>query len=63
MFLVAMYECHENHELENPDVDRLYCSNQNWIGEKPRCYSLGGDEEGEEEGEGKWQEMVVVMAL
>lgn len=51
MFLVAMYECHENHELENTDVDRMYCSNENWEGERPRCYSLGGEEEGEEGGE------------
>lgn len=49
MFLVALYECSENYELENPDVDRMYCSNHAWIGEKPHCYSLGGeDEEGEE---------------
>lgn len=52
MFLVALYECSENHELENPDLDRMYCSNHNWIGERPHCYSLGGEEEGEVEGEG-----------
>lgn len=50
MFLVALYECSENYELENPDIDRMYCSKHNWIGERPHCYSLGGEEEGEGEG-------------
>lgn len=28
----------------------MYCSKHNWIGERPHCYSLGGEEEGEGEG-------------
>lgn len=50
IFLVAFYECDENYELENLENNRLFCSNEKWIGEFPVCMSINGDEDEDEEG-------------
>ncbi|GAB0100994.1 EGF-like calcium-binding, conserved site [Sergentomyia squamirostris] len=49
VFLVAFYDCEESYELKNPLVDRLYCSQQSWIGDKPQCIFVEDGENGEEE--------------
>lgn len=36
-FIVAIYACDEDFELLNANVDRLYCSNREWIGDHPAC--------------------------
>ncbi|PSN32543.1 hypothetical protein C0J52_27664, partial [Blattella germanica] len=41
-YLVAMYKCDEGYALLDPSIDRLYCSEDKWIGEKPVCISLQG---------------------
>jgi hypothetical protein len=47
IFLVAFYECDDNFELEDSNYDRLYCSNETWVGEYPVCLSTrNGDDEG-----------------
>jgi len=36
-YLVAVYKCQEGFTLQDPAVDRLYCSKDNWVGEQPAC--------------------------
>lgn len=36
-YLVAVYKCQEGFTLQDPAVDRLYCSEDNWVGEQPAC--------------------------
>ena len=50
MFLVAFYECDEGFEFENLEINRLFCSKENWVGENPICISINGDEDEDEEG-------------
>ncbi|XP_063229166.1 uncharacterized protein LOC134534612 [Bacillus rossius redtenbacheri] len=40
-YLVAVYECSEGHALLDPEVDRLYCSAEEWVGERPVCQATG----------------------
>lgn len=51
MFLVAFYECEDDFELVAPDTDRLYCSQSNWIGERPQCERVSGGDEEYDDGE------------
>lgn len=58
IFLVAFYECDEDYELENLEQDRLFCSQESWVGDMPRCMAINDegedeDEENGEEGEGE----------
>lgn len=34
---MAIYGCDEEFELQNDNDDRLYCSNNEWIGKRPVC--------------------------
>lgn len=45
--MVAFYECDDDYELGDLEVDRLYCSKKEWIGTKPYCISVKSDDEGE----------------
>lgn len=36
-FLVAVYLCDDNYELENSSINSLYCSDLKWIGVLPKC--------------------------
>lgn len=49
VFLVAFYECDEEYELDSPDTDRLYCSKETWIGNRPNCISITNDDNDENE--------------
>uniref|UniRef100_A0A1B0FQQ1 Uncharacterized protein n=1 Tax=Glossina morsitans morsitans TaxID=37546 RepID=A0A1B0FQQ1_GLOMM len=51
VFLVASYSCNDNFELEDSEINTLYCSDRKWVGELPLCISLGEyvEEEDEEE--------------
>ncbi|XP_037899869.1 fibrillin-2-like [Glossina fuscipes] len=51
VFLVASYSCNEHFELEDSEINTLYCSDRKWVGELPVCISLGEyvEEEDEEE--------------
>lgn len=54
VFLVAYYQCNDDYDLESLDNDRLYCSKETWIGDRPNCISLSEDgDEGDEENDGK----------
>lgn len=44
LFLVAFYECDNGFELENSLVDRLYCSQEQWVGDIPHCMSVDGEQ-------------------
>lgn len=44
IFLVAFYECDDGFELENINIDRMYCSQETWVGDTPNCMSIGGEE-------------------
>lgn len=52
---MAFYECEDYHELKNPHVDRLYCSRQTWVGEKPECQYV---DDGEDEEDGEFDQFV-----
>lgn len=52
VFLVASYSCNDNFELEDSEINTLYCSDRKWVGELPVCISLGEYVEEEDE-EGK----------
>lgn len=43
-FLVSYYECDQGFELENTLVDRLFCSQEQWVGDMPHCISIDGAE-------------------
>lgn len=45
VFLVAFYECEDGFQLESDDTDRLYCSMDAWIGERPRCVGDGATDD------------------
>lgn len=60
VFLVAIYECYENHALENAESNRLYCSKSQWVGSRPVCVQIEGtdgdiENEIEEVGESKFE--------
>jgi hypothetical protein len=38
-YLVAVYKCQEGFQLQDPSVDRLYCTEDEWVGEEPACIS------------------------
>lgn len=40
-YLVAGYTCLEGFKLQNPEVNRLYCSDSRWIGTEPLCTPQG----------------------
>ncbi|XP_031619500.1 fibrillin-2 isoform X2 [Contarinia nasturtii] len=42
-FLVAIYGCDEDYYLENPQSNRLYCSQGIWVGNYPVCVMKEGD--------------------
>lgn len=42
-FLVAVYACDEDFYLENPQSNRLYCSQGYWVGNYPVCVAKGGE--------------------
>lgn len=42
-FLVAIYACDEDFYLENPQSNRLYCSQGVWVGNYPVCVAKGGE--------------------
>lgn len=44
VFLVAVYECDDGYVFENSNFDRLYCSQEQWVGDYPQCVSLNGEE-------------------
>lgn len=46
---MAFYECNEDYEFDSPDTDRLYCSKESWIGNRPNCISITNDDNGDEE--------------
>ncbi|XP_058835886.1 fibrillin-1-like isoform X2 [Topomyia yanbarensis] len=56
IFLVAFYECDDYYELQPPETDRLFCSDQQWIGTKPNCVSTRPEGEEEEDDEGEEEE-------
>uniref|UniRef100_W8BC32 Fibrillin-2 n=1 Tax=Ceratitis capitata TaxID=7213 RepID=W8BC32_CERCA len=41
IFLVALYACNDNFELEDAEIATLYCSQRKWVGELPTCVALG----------------------
>lgn len=45
-FLAAIYRCEVGSEFENPQYNRLYCSQENWIPNTyyPTCTSTGESE-------------------
>ncbi|XP_070064143.1 uncharacterized protein [Drosophila virilis] len=50
IFLVAYYACNENYDFERIQVQALYCSASQWVGELPAClprveYPEGDDDE------------------
>ncbi|XP_070502012.1 fibrillin-2-like [Chironomus tepperi] len=53
IFLVAFYECDEDYELENLEQDRLFCSQESWVGDIPRCMPINDDGEDEDEENGE----------
>jgi hypothetical protein len=42
-YLVAVYKCQEGFSLQDPSVDRLYCSEDKWVGEEPVCTASSND--------------------
>ncbi|KAH8278249.1 hypothetical protein KR044_008526, partial [Drosophila immigrans] len=38
VFLVAYYACNENYEFENIQINALFCSAKQWVGELPTCW-------------------------
>jgi hypothetical protein len=42
-YLVAVYKCQEGFSLQDPSVDRLYCSEDKWVGEEPVCTATSND--------------------
>jgi hypothetical protein len=42
-YLVAVYKCREGFSLQDPSVDRLYCSDDKWVGEEPVCTATSND--------------------
>nr|XP_036215004.1 fibrillin-1 isoform X2 [Bactrocera oleae] len=49
VFLVALYACNDNFELEDADITTLYCSQRKWVGELPTCVALGEYTDADEE--------------
>lgn len=45
---MALYECAEGFGLEDLEKDRLYCSQNQWVGSHPVCVAV--EEETDEEG-------------
>lgn len=45
---MALYECADGFGLEDLEQDRLYCSDNQWVGNHPVCVSV--EEETDEEG-------------
>lgn len=50
IFLVAYYACNDNYDFERTQVQALYCSASQWVGELPAClprveYPEGDDDE------------------
>lgn len=43
-FLVAFYECDDGFEFENSRYDRVYCSQEQLVGNLPICISVDGEE-------------------
>lgn len=43
VFLTATYNCDENFALAIPQQNRMYCSNDRWIGTTPACISTQGN--------------------
>ncbi|XP_032596993.2 uncharacterized protein LOC6556435 [Drosophila grimshawi] len=41
IFLAAYYACVDNYDLERAEVNALYCSVNQWVGELPTCLSRG----------------------
>lgn len=56
--MVVFYQCDEEYELEQLDNDHLYCSQSQWIGERPVCISLdiGEEDDDDEEEDGLEEE-------
>lgn len=52
IFLVAFYQCSEDYELDSTENDRLYCSKQQWIGNRPNCIYLNEDYDGNDDDDG-----------
>lgn len=51
---MAYYQCNDDYDLESLDNDRLYCSKETWIGDRPNCVSLNENgDDGDEENDGK----------
>jgi hypothetical protein len=42
-YLVAVYKCQEGFSLQDPSADRLYCSEDEWVGEQPVCTATSND--------------------
>lgn len=51
VFLVALYACNDNFELEDAEITTLYCSQRKWVGDLPNCVALGEYTDADEEGE------------
>ncbi|XP_049313290.1 fibrillin-3 isoform X2 [Bactrocera dorsalis] len=49
VFLVALYACNDNFELEDADITTLYCSQRKWVGDLPTCVALGEYTDADEE--------------
>uniref|UniRef100_A0A0K8V5N2 Fibrillin-2 n=1 Tax=Bactrocera latifrons TaxID=174628 RepID=A0A0K8V5N2_BACLA len=49
VFLVALYACNDNFELEDADITTLYCSQHKWVGDLPTCVALGEYTDADEE--------------
>ncbi|XP_028901941.2 fibrillin-1 [Zeugodacus cucurbitae] len=49
VFLVAVYACNDNFELEDADITTLYCSQRKWVGDLPTCVALGEYTDADEE--------------
>lgn len=63
VFLVALYACNDNFELEDADITTLYCSQRKWVGELPTCVALGEYTDADEEGECEWSEIALYIFL
>lgn len=49
VFLVALYACNDNFELEDAEITTLYCSQRKWVGDLPNCVALGEYTDADEE--------------
>ena len=58
---MALYECADGFGLEDLEKDRLYCSQNQWVGSHPVCVSV--EEETDEEGKFNYKSIYKTISI